>query len=319
MLRVASVVAVLLLGTVMVLAAGAPKVSAPKSGAPKSTNDGPKGLMVNKTVMVPIRPVANWLGATMTAGKGSVTVAKGKISAKLTMKSTEALVNGAKVKLAEPAMEAKGMTFAPLRFLADTFKVQVAWEEKKGLATLTRDGAKPLKIEVMQIVPMLMIPKEVVEMFKAAVEGNTATVTKLAKAHPELVNERDADGMTPLLLAAARGKAEVVDALLEAKADPNQPNRLGQTPLHIAALGGSEACVKRLLAAGAKIGAHDFKNDLPIHFAAITDNVAIAKLLLVDKVGLNDKDKDGDTPLHCAEKAKKSAMAAYLRSIGAHD
>lgn len=49
------------------------------------------------------------------------------------------------------------------------------------------------------------------------------------------VNAARADGMTPLVLAAARGKADFCDLLIKAKADPNLcKSRSGVTPVFAA-------------------------------------------------------------------------------------
>jgi uncharacterized protein len=53
-------------------------------------------------------------------------------------------------------------------------------------------------------------------------------------ATPDAVRSADADGNTPLHLAALDGWAEGIEALLARGADANAVNRGGQTPLHLA-------------------------------------------------------------------------------------
>ncbi|QDU89432.1 Ankyrin repeat protein [Pirellulimonas nuda] len=66
---------------------------------------------------------------------------------------------------------------------------------------------------------------------------------------------RDANGLTPLTVAAMAGRLDSVDALLRLGADPDFASQVGEdarfSPLHAAAGAGSIACAKRLLDAGA--------------------------------------------------------------------
>lgn len=74
--------------------------------------------------------------------------------------------------------------------------------------------------------------------------------------HPNMkphLNKADAHGNTALCLAAANGDADIVDALLEAGADPNQCDGGNETPpIYHAAENGRTRVVERLLRAGAE-------------------------------------------------------------------
>jgi len=66
----------------------------------------------------------------------------------------------------------------------------------------------------------------------------------------------NADGWTPLKIAAANGRADIVSALLKAGADVSKANQKdGWTPLHSACKQGSESVVQLLLEAGADVEA----------------------------------------------------------------
>ena len=69
------------------------------------------------------------------------------------------------------------------------------------------------------------------------------------------LNNQDKDGLTPLHYASRKGFAEVVQALLEAGADPSVPENYGFTPLHEAAENGRREVAQLLLGAGADRGA----------------------------------------------------------------
>jgi len=89
---------------------------------------------------------------------------------------------------------------------------------------------------------------------------------------PDLVEEEDINGDTPLHFAAYNGDDETIAILLDHKADPNARNKHGQTPLHKSALYGSLEASQRLLQGGADrrlLDAHDSSFD---HYIAGAGN-----------------------------------------------
>jgi len=86
-------------------------------------------------------------------------------------------------------------------------------------------------------------------MLEAAFEGNEELVAKFLKKG--LPVDAEAQGITALSEAAAAGKAEVVQMLLERKANPNTRGEFSRTPLWRAAYSAREAVLSILLEAGA--------------------------------------------------------------------
>ncbi len=84
----------------------------------------------------------------------------------------------------------------------------------------------------------------------AALQGDIAAIRQHIAAGADL-NEKDAWGSTPLIIAAAFGKTEVAIALIEAGADLNVTNSDGATALHTAAFLCRTEIVEALLEAGA--------------------------------------------------------------------
>ena len=70
-------------------------------------------------------------------------------------------------------------------------------------------------------------------------------------------NVPDANGETPLHLAARHGHPGIVRRLIEAGADPALGNPRGETPLHVAAQHKRAQCCLELMAAGADPGRLD--------------------------------------------------------------
>ena len=95
------------------------------------------------------------------------------------------------------------------------------------------------------------------DIFTACVFGETDRVAALMKADPGLAAARTGPdhpfgpGFVPIIMAASRGRLEVVRALLDGGADPNALDRRGVTALHHAAGEGNAELVHLLLDRGA--------------------------------------------------------------------
>lgn len=89
-----------------------------------------------------------------------------------------------------------------------------------------------------------------VSLHASVLQGNNEAVRQLIEAGADL-DQKDAYGSTPLIIAATFGKPEAADLLIAAGADLEITNNEGSTPLHIAALFGREEIVGMLLDGGA--------------------------------------------------------------------
>ncbi len=89
-----------------------------------------------------------------------------------------------------------------------------------------------------------------------AIERGDARAAFGAIADGARVDGRGANGLTPLMLAAAHGNLDLVQVLVEAGADVfTTDTQAGATPLHKACQGGSVEVVRVLLDAGAHVDA----------------------------------------------------------------
>jgi len=89
-----------------------------------------------------------------------------------------------------------------------------------------------------------------VSLHEAALQGNIDAIRQHIEAGSDL-NEKDAYGSSPLIVATTFGKTKVARALIEAGADMKISNNDGSTPLHLAALFCRTEIVKALLDKGA--------------------------------------------------------------------
>lgn len=89
-----------------------------------------------------------------------------------------------------------------------------------------------------------------VSLHVAALQGNLDAIQQHVDAGSDL-NERDAYGSSPLIIAATFDRIEVAEALIDAGADMTVTNNEGATPLHIAAFFCRTEIVQALLDQGA--------------------------------------------------------------------
>ncbi|KAJ1629894.1 ankyrin repeat-containing domain protein [Pavlovales sp. CCMP2436] len=106
------------------------------------------------------------------------------------------------------------------------------------------------------------------------------------------------DGRTGIHLAAAEGRVESVQLLLENGALVNARDKRGSTPLLDAFNGRHKAAAELLLAHGADMG--EFETGVPFCTAGASNDVAVLEALLFHRCDPNVGDYDGRCALHLA-------------------
>jgi hypothetical protein len=149
---------------------------------------------------------------------------------------------------------------------------------------------------------------------EAAGQGQHQMVQQLLDAGAD-VNEPDYHGRTPLYAASCFCRQEVVQVLLAAQGtDVNAADANGLTPLYIAANAGHLEVVQQLLAAGANVNAEGNSGSTPLHAAAGWGRVAVVALLL--RYGANPRLRHHDdlhyTALHYAADGGNTAVVQQL-------
>jgi ankyrin repeat protein len=91
---------------------------------------------------------------------------------------------------------------------------------------------------------------------------------------------RDTEGNTPLIGAADRGQAEIVEYLIESGAMVNARNRQQQTSLHLACGANVEQVIKILLRSGIDIDAEDSNGRTALAVAVELESMEAIRLLL---------------------------------------
>ncbi|XP_054722559.1 ankyrin repeat and protein kinase domain-containing protein 1-like, partial [Uloborus diversus] len=127
---------------------------------------------------------------------------------------------------------------------------------------------------------------------------------------------RNECGHTPLHLAAAKGRVNIVQKLVAAGANTRVQDWVGETPLHKALFFWKEAAAKLLVHADSRNSIQDTYGCTPLHYAAEKGYVKIVKKLVVSGASMCLQDKSGCTPLHNALYMEKRATAEFLVDLG---
>ncbi len=140
----AAFVAAAVLG-VTLFAGGAPAAAAARvklfiNGTVVSSDVAP--TITNSRVMVPLRVVSEYFGATVGYDTKSRTVTVVLNGTTITLKigDTRAYVNKRLVTLAVPAAAVSGRTIVPLRFVSEALGATVDWDAKAYAVYIRRDG-----------------------------------------------------------------------------------------------------------------------------------------------------------------------------------
>ena len=97
-------------------------------------------VIENSRTLMPLRFIAEAMGATVEwdGATSTATLTEGETKVVITLGSTTAYVNGTAKTLDAPAESRNGRTLLPVRFIAESFGAQVAWDGSTSTATLTK-------------------------------------------------------------------------------------------------------------------------------------------------------------------------------------
>lgn len=128
------------------------------------------------------------------------------------------------------------------------------------------------------------------------------------------VNELDANGDAPLVMAAYQGHTEIVRMLLEAGADVSAVDpSMKATALHAAAYAGRTEAAKLLIKHGIDVNKQGPVNGYTaLHDAIWQNNVGTAKVIIEAGADLDLRSHDGETPLEFARSRRRTAIAEAI-------
>ena len=124
--------------TTIILKIGSPTMTVNGKDMPID-EQGTVPVIVNDRTLLPVRAVVEQMGGTV-AWNGEtqeVTLTYGEDEIKLTIDSTEAFLNGEKQTLDVAPTVMNDRTMLPIRFIAESFKFNVEWNESEQSVTIT--------------------------------------------------------------------------------------------------------------------------------------------------------------------------------------
>lgn len=181
----------------------------------------------------------------------------------------------------------------------------------------------------------------------AILGGHNSTVKSLLSRSVVDITAKDTRRRSPLLLAVETQQADIVQSLIEAKANVNEGGAVvsslsaspssskpssTMTPLKTALRLKNAGIAKLLVGAGASVAAEvqprtspssplssssPAADWLPLHLAAAMGDVSLVSAMLVAKAELETKDHLGLRPLHAAAKACHAPVVRALLDAGA--
>jgi ankyrin repeat protein len=152
---------------------------------------------------------------------------------------------------------------------------------------------------IVMLLPWSSMSAGAQDIHEAARAGDLAAVKKLLQNKPELVNETNKYGMTPLFWAAQDGNMEMAELLMKNGAQVNVASPIFGTALHRAVFMGHDQMVKYLLDKGAHTTVQNSTGTV-LHTAAITGRLEAARLLIENGADVNTLNQNGEIPLFYA-------------------
>ncbi|MBY0352750.1 ankyrin repeat domain-containing protein [Candidatus Babeliales bacterium] len=129
---------------------------------------------------------------------------------------------------------------------------------------------------------------------------------------PEVLNAKNYEGKTALMMFAENGKADLVTILLGAGADSEVRDSRGNAALHYAS---TVELVYALTSKGADINVQNNEGKTPLHCAAIAGNISVVEALLGWGADPFKQDNEKIWPLNYALKAQRDPLRETEKSV----
>lgn len=149
------------------------------------------------------------------------------------------------------------------------------------------------------------------DIFDSCRKGDLESVKAIYNKSPDIINSKNKDGYSPLILACYYGNIKVVSFLIDKINSVNGSSQYGSA-LMAAVVKGNLDVVKLLLDKNADPNITDNKGVSALHYAVMFKNIEITKVLIEAKADKNIKDNNGKSPLDYANMLKDENIISIL-------
>lgn len=180
--------------------------------------------------------------------------------------------------------------------------------------------------------------EEQIKFYKALTEGDVTEVQKIIERGVDLEQAVAYSDSTPLEIAVAYGRSEIVKILLKSGVTTDYGNKCsllesattgndinafdldGDSALHLASNHANVPIIEALLEAGADVNiGQEFNGWTALMEAVVRDNLQIAETLIKAGADVNARDQTGNTALSLARKNGNNEMIQLLLYTGAKE
>jgi ankyrin repeat protein len=181
------------------------------------------------------------------------------------------------------------------------------------------DFNRPWEGQILTVQPE---QPEASPLYYATLCGFPGIVEHLAVTHPEDVNAKGAQHVTPLSAAIVNREFDVARTLLQHGVDINAPDADGFSPLHAASLGGDCEAVQFLLGYQANANITTMNDDdgdrmSPFFFAALHGELEVCRLLVTHGAHIDPLQESSLSPLQAASLGGHPDVVKFLLDCGA--
>lgn len=149
--------------------------------------------------------------------------------------------------------------------------------------------------------------------FDIARTGTVTEVKELMKQNPDIINQTNDQGFSPLILACYRGNVEVAKFLMDNVKDINYKSQEG-TALAGLSVKYNKDLVEYILKKNANPNLADATGSTPLFWAVKFGNKELTELLLKYKADKTIKDSQGMTPFEYALQTNNKEIINLLKN-----
>jgi len=163
-------------------------------------------------------------------------------------------------------------------------------------------------------------PYDADQFHKAVIKDDIWLVEKIAKTGDVDINARDKYGHTPLMVAAQKNLINMVQTLIDLKADVFKEDSSGKNCLMHACFTGNQEIATKLRLAGMSWNDHDKSGSTALHYAVDSCDRLFVQWVIEDGANIEAKDTtSGWTPLlRCAATTGDADVARSLLAANAN-